>query len=506
MNEDENKIEKLQEELAEESKRIYDNKKLIEDIIRLFNDSGFSNEIKSAVLLDSCWALTERKTLEDSKGVIRRAPKAKISGCDYWSKSAFEAAYLWKDENGKKGYYNIDNKGYLKKKPGLRSKYRDLSGDYFDEGTMVVHEHLIPRKVLTQALLTPTITGYTSIKDVTSNLTTFLKCFKACVITKDENKKIANELDRKMPNESNFKDIVGMIDAARLRNEEEKVISDIMWSRYSHSENLLSEDNILKRKCFIVYKIKWEPHFTAKRLTWKTKGISEILCITESKRGNISAWEKLKEKDLDDFIRENRLEKIRSVTMSDFIEKDLNNVFMRRIKDVIAKTLSDENLSKMERYDRRDREFRGNVLFVSKNTELVNENVERYLKEADANIITVTPNGYQIQKKWASVDISPGSEDFILPGDKMTDELKKENTVLFLPNLDRMNDLIYRRFLLDMIRTHIVSDSRNGKHGYTKLHYSFIAIATVGEMKNNDFFTLISTDAENSFQVYNLDE
>lgn len=28
MNEDENKIEKLQEELAEESKRIYDNKKI----------------------------------------------------------------------------------------------------------------------------------------------------------------------------------------------------------------------------------------------------------------------------------------------------------------------------------------------------------------------------------------------------------------------------------------------------------------------------------------------
>lgn len=503
MNEDENKIEKLQEELAEESKRIYDNKKLIEDIIRLFNDSGFSNEIKSAVLLDSCWALTERKgPLKDNKGNMKAAPKAKVRGCDYWSKSAFEAAYFWEDGSG----YNFDKEGYLIKKPGLKSKYRDLSGDYFDEGTMVVHEHLIPRKILTQALLNPTITGYASIKDVTSNLTTFLKCFKACVITKYENQKLANDLDRNMPNKINFKDIVGMIDAARLRNEEEKVISDIMWSRYSHSGNLLSEDNILKRKCFIVYKIEWEPHSTAKQSMWKTKGISEILCVTESKRGNISAWEKLKGKDLEDFIRENRLGKIRNITMSDFIEKDLNNVFMRRIKDVIAKTLSNEDLREREFDDRLNREFRGNVLFVSKNTKLVNENVERYLKEADANIITVTPNGYQIQKKLASVDISPGSEDFILPGDKMTDELKKENTVLFLPNLDRMNDLIYRRFLLDMIRTHIVADSRNGKHGYTKLHYSFIAIATVGEMKNNDFFTLISSDAENSFKVYNLDE
>lgn len=46
MNEDENKIEKLQEELAEESKRIYDNKKLIEDIIRLFNDSGLVYPMK----------------------------------------------------------------------------------------------------------------------------------------------------------------------------------------------------------------------------------------------------------------------------------------------------------------------------------------------------------------------------------------------------------------------------------------------------------------------------
>ena len=46
MNEDENKIEKLQEELAEESKRIYDNKKFIEDIIRLFNDSGLVYPMK----------------------------------------------------------------------------------------------------------------------------------------------------------------------------------------------------------------------------------------------------------------------------------------------------------------------------------------------------------------------------------------------------------------------------------------------------------------------------
>lgn len=309
MNENENKTEKLQEELAEESKRIYDNKKLIEDIIRLFNDSGFSNEIKSAVLLDSCWALTERKDpLKDSKGNMKAAPKAKVRGCDYWSKSAFEAAYFWKDGSG----YNCDKDGYLIKKPGLRSKYRDLSGDYFDEGTMVVHEHLIPRKVLTQALLNPTSkeVGYASIKDVTSNLITFLNCFKACVITKDENKNIDSRWNRKMPNEIKFKDIVEMIDAARLRNEEEKVISDIMWSRYSHSGNLLSEDNILKRKCFIVYKIEWEPHSTAKQSMWKTKGISEILCITKPGGSKISTWEQLHGKDLEDFIKKNKLEDI----------------------------------------------------------------------------------------------------------------------------------------------------------------------------------------------------
>ena len=191
-------------------------------------------------------------------------------------------------------------------------------------------------------------------------------------------------------------------------------------------------------------------------------------------------------------------------------EKELKRTadYEQKVKDAFSKSkcFCDDRLLHNKLSDKLNDRYYGNFLLIGEDTAAINELVLRYLKEKNVNIVTVTSNGYEIQKKRMQIDIAPGSCDVIFPGEEMTDKLKKENTVLFLPNLDGMNDLIYRRFLLDMIRTHIVADSRNGKHGYTKLHYSFFAIATVGKMDGRDFYELINNDAKNCFMIYNLDE
>lgn len=191
-------------------------------------------------------------------------------------------------------------------------------------------------------------------------------------------------------------------------------------------------------------------------------------------------------------------------------EKELKRTvdYEQKVKDAFSKSkcFSDSRLFTNKLRDKDNGRYYGNFLLIGEDTAAINELVLRYLKEKNVNIVTVTPNGYEIQKKKMQIDIAPGFRDVIFPGEEMTDKLKKENTVLFLPDLDKMSDSIYRRFLLDMINSHIVSDPRMGKNGYTRLHYSFFAIATVGKMDGRDFYELINSDAGNCFSIYNLDE
>ena len=321
MAENENTLAIEQEEVAEESKRLFDNGQLVEDLIQLFNanmDSNgieFSNEIKSAVLLDACWALTERKMpiIEN-----RPAPKAKIRGCDYWSKAAFEMAYDFGSgkycfEDKKECYYlDEKNEWFFDERKGRylsiktdstikRAKGKDADIVKFDEGKMVVHEHLVPRSVLIKALLNPAPT----IKHVADNLKTFLKCFKACVITRNEDRQIASGCNKAMPENSgmeNFNEIVGKIKEAKGDEKEEKdIIQKIIWSRYQNSRKLYNSEFYKNYNGFIVYKMEWAAYFTKKTSKWLAKGISEVLRIDSN------GCKKIEGKELDEIIENNKL-------------------------------------------------------------------------------------------------------------------------------------------------------------------------------------------------------
>lgn len=159
------------------------------------------------------------------------------------------------------------------------------------------------------------------------------------------------------------------------------------------------------------------------------------------------------------------------------------------------------------RSDISDRSF-SNVMFISSTPDKASEVIKSYLEnEFGANVITVTPNGYEIQRVKANIqvgciNISP----IICPSDEMTDKLKKENTVLLLPNLDQMEDKIYRRLLLDMAREHIVADSRNEDGGFALLDSSFFAVAIIGHMLGTEMYELATMDAKDSFRRVDLDE
>ncbi len=153
-------------------------------------------------------------------------------------------------------------------------------------------------------------------------------------------------------------------------------------------------------------------------------------------------------------------------------------------------------------------DFFNNRLFVCENTEEANEVIKKFLAEKGINVFTVSPNGYEIQRKTDSIRLGRSTVFAILyPGDETTDELKKENVALFLPDLDQMNDLVYRRLLFDVIRTHIVADSRNSEGNFTKLHYSFFAVATVSnKMPKNEWVVLHNEDAKNCFRIVHLEK
>lgn len=173
------------------------------------------------------------------------------------------------------------------------------------------------------------------------------------------------------------------------------------------------------------------------------------------------------------------------------------------ITDALDEIFNEKSFKRIELRERAtdisEISYCNNKLFVCDDTDKANENIKNYLKNKGFNVITVSPTGYEIQKEKCSVKLR---ENFIIqPGDEMVDNLKTENTVLFLPDLDKMSDSVYRTLLIDMIRTHIVADPRNGEGGFTKLHYSFVAIATVGQMTMSEFSCLTQQDAKGCFRI-----
>ena len=143
--------------------------------------------------------------------------------------------------------------------------------------------------------------------------------------------------------------------------------------------------------------------------------------------------------------------------------------------------------------------FAPNVLFDAKNVDAANSDIEEWANENNINLITITENGYEIRNASAYVQIDFMSKAYLAPTKEQIKKLNQPNTVLFLKNLHKMEDKIYRRRLLDFMREFIVADdSKEEKHTFVK-NMLFTA-ATIGEMDKNEFFELCTMDAKDAFQ------
>lgn len=146
-----------------------------------------------------------------------------------------------------------------------------------------------------------------------------------------------------------------------------------------------------------------------------------------------------------------------------------------------------------------------NVLFKTQTPEIVNDIVEAWAKENNVNLFTITENGYEVRNKLSYVHIDFMGKHYIAPTKEQVERLNQPNTVLFLKNLHKMKDKVYRRWLLDFINSGIVADESK-EEGYTFVKNVLFAVATVGEMQRAELFELRTMDAKDAFMIVNLDE
>ena len=148
--------------------------------------------------------------------------------------------------------------------------------------------------------------------------------------------------------------------------------------------------------------------------------------------------------------------------------------------------------------------FAPNVFFESNDTDSLNGFVEEWAKENNVNLFVVTENGYEIKCATAVVSIDFLTESYIMPTKEQIEKLNQPNTVLFLKNIDKMQDKSYRRKLLDFMRSFIVADESK-EESYTFVKNMLFTVATISEMKNSEFFELDTMDAKDAFYCIKVD-
>lgn len=146
-----------------------------------------------------------------------------------------------------------------------------------------------------------------------------------------------------------------------------------------------------------------------------------------------------------------------------------------------------------------------NLLFKTQTPETANNVIEEWAKENNVNLFTITENGYEVRNKSSYVHIDFMGQNYIAPTKEQVERLNQPNTVLFLKNLHKMKDKVYRRWLLDFINSGIVADESK-EEGYTFVKNVLFAVATVGEMQGAELFELRTMDAKDAFMTVNLDE
>ncbi|MBO5339295.1 MAG: hypothetical protein J6A96_06305 [Clostridia bacterium] len=147
---------------------------LAQDVFNILKGS-FSEYTQEKVLDGICWAITERKELEkgvDYKLLDKELKKAKIKGCRYWSKAAFEDAF--EESNG----------SYTLKKG-------------FNENNFT-HEHVIPKAII-KASLQECVKNCDSFEEAKEKIIEIFDCSFACVLTKEEADLVDKDYKDSMP-------------------------------------------------------------------------------------------------------------------------------------------------------------------------------------------------------------------------------------------------------------------------------------------------------------------
>ena len=175
------------------------------------------------------------------------------------------------------------------------------------------------------------------------------------------------------------------------------------------------------------------------------------------------------------------------------IFEELNWAFKKAASDLNYREINDTCLPNL-------------LFFCKENLESANEIIEKWAKANDVNFIVIDGNDQSVIRKAKKIaTIGHLIKDYIAPTAEQIEKLNQPNTILFLKNLDKMEDKKYRRWLFDFMNELIVADDSK-EEGYTFAKNMLFVVATVGEMQGRDAFEMCTMDAKDAFAHIMLDK
>lgn len=145
-----------------------------------------------------------------------------------------------------------------------------------------------------------------------------------------------------------------------------------------------------------------------------------------------------------------------------------------------------------------------NCMFYCDDTQQANDLICQWAANNDINLYTITNDSKKIDQ--TSFYLMPKLfESKLTPSEKQLQELNKNNTVIFLKDLDEMEDLGYRRKLFDLINDQQVTTVESCTQNINLDNLLFaVATCTTGKLNADNTFVMRTMDAKDAFSVIHL--
>lgn len=147
----------------------------------------------------------------------------------------------------------------------------------------------------------------------------------------------------------------------------------------------------------------------------------------------------------------------------------------------------------------------GNIMFVVDDSlrQHVNETIENWASQNNVNLVTITSDGRELravpcESRYNKFMSCCWQTHILVPTMEQIDNLDKPNTVLYLKDIDKMADIVYRRILFDFINNTMMPDEREC-NGVKIMRNVLFAIATCGKMPKKEFRVMTVNDAKDCF-------